>query len=76
MLSEIIKISSPSKGGIFIDCTFGGGSYSKALLNFPETEVIGLDRDKEVLSIAQNLEKNLKKDLNLSSKIQPNKHNL
>ena len=61
MLSEIIKISSPSKGGIFIDCTFGGGGYSKALLNFPETEVIGLDRDKEVLSIAQNLEKKFKK---------------
>ena len=57
LLSEIIKISSPSKGGIFIDCTFGGGGYSKALLNFPETEVIGLDRDKEVLSIAKNLEK-------------------
>ena len=37
MLSEIIKISSPSKGGIFIDCTFGGGGYSKALfLNFPK----------------------------------------
>ena len=61
MLSEIIKISSPSKGGNFIDCTFGGGGYSKALLNFPETEVIGLDRDKEVLSIAQNLEKKFEK---------------
>ena len=59
MLSEIIKISSPSKGGIFIDCTFGGGGYSKALLNFPETEVIGLDRDKEVLSIAQKPRKKI-----------------
>ena len=31
MLSEIIKISSPKKGGIFVDCTFGGGGYSKKI---------------------------------------------
>ena len=30
MLSEIIQIASP-KGGLFIDCTFGGGGYSKAI---------------------------------------------
>ena len=40
MLSEIIKVCSPQKGG-FVDCTFGGGGYSKALLNFPKTNVIG-----------------------------------
>ena len=45
MLSEIIQISSPQKGGIFVDCTFGGGGYSKALLKFPKTKVIGIDRD-------------------------------
>ena len=31
MLSEIIQVCSPSKGGIFVDCTFGGGGYSKAI---------------------------------------------
>ena len=25
MLDEVIKICSPNKGGIYIDCTFGGG---------------------------------------------------
>ena len=35
MLSEVIKISTPSKGGLFIDCTFGGGGYSKALTKIP-----------------------------------------
>mgnify|MGYP002846716113 CR=1 FL=1 len=34
MLSEIIKIASPSKGGLYIDCTFGGGGYTKAFLKF------------------------------------------
>ena len=34
MLNEVIQILSPIKGGLLVDCTFGGGSYSKALLNF------------------------------------------
>ena len=40
MLSEVVQISSPENGGIFVDCTFGGGGYSKALLKFPKTKVI------------------------------------
>ena len=56
MLSEIIKISSPYKGGLFVDCTFGGGGYSNKILQFPKTKVIGIDRDTEVNSIAKDLE--------------------
>ncbi len=56
MLNEVIKISSPSNGGKFIDCTFGGGGYSKQLLKFPKTIVNGLDRDKTVNVIAKKLE--------------------
>ena len=56
MLNEVIKISSPSQGGKFIDCTFGGGGYSKQLLKFPKTLVRGLDRDKTVNIIAKKLE--------------------
>ena len=29
MLEEVIKISSPQNGGNFVDCTYGGGGYSK-----------------------------------------------
>ena len=57
MLSEILKISSPSKGGVFLDCTFGGGGYSKAILKFPNTKVIAFDRDIHVFHEAQKLEK-------------------
>ena len=57
MLNEVIKISSPSKGGTYIDCTFGGGSYSKQLLKFPKTIVKGLDRDNKVQKIGRDLEK-------------------
>ena len=57
MLNEVIKISSPSKGGKYIDCTFGGGSYSKQLLKFSKTVIKGLDRDSKVLKIGKELEK-------------------
>ena len=60
MLNEVIKISSPSKGGLFVDCTFGGGGYSSALLKYSKTNVIGIDRDKSVFSIAQKLENKFK----------------
>ena len=60
MLSEVVKISSPNSGGLFVDCTFGGGGYSKAILQFPDTKVIALDRDKSVISIANKLEKKFK----------------
>ena len=57
MLSEVIKISSPSEGGLFVDCTFGGGGYSKEFLKFPKTKVVGIDRDISVLSTAKDLER-------------------
>ena len=57
MLSEVIKLSSPTEGGLFVDCTFGGGGYTSNLLKFPKTTVIGLDRDPSVISIAKKIEK-------------------
>ncbi len=57
MLSEVIKISSPTEGGLFVDCTFGGGGYTGNLLKFPKTTVIALDRDPSVISIAKKIEK-------------------
>ena len=56
-INEIIKISSPSKGGVFVDCTFGGGSYSKCLLKYPKINLIGIDRDNAVIPEAKKLEK-------------------
>ena len=57
MLDEVIKICSPDKGGNYIDCTFGGGSYSKKILQFPKTNVIALDRDKFVSIFAKYIKK-------------------
>ena len=61
MLNEVLKISPPSSEKKFIDCTFGGGGYSKAILNFPKTKVQAIDRDKKALLIAKDLERKFPK---------------
>jgi 16S rRNA (cytosine1402-N4)-methyltransferase len=38
-------------GGLYVDATFGGGGYARALLQTPNTRVIGIDRDP--VAIAQ-----------------------
>ena len=57
MLREVIELCSPQKGGNFIDCTFGGGSYTKEILKFPNTKVIALDRDRTVISTVEKIKK-------------------
>ena len=61
MLNEVLKIASPSDGGSFIDCTFGGGSYSKEILKFSKTIVRAIDRDKNVVTIAEQIKKKFPK---------------
>tara|TARA_B100000686_G_scaffold131466_1_gene138402 strand:- start:2535 stop:3548 length:1014 start_codon:yes stop_codon:yes gene_type:complete len=57
MLDQILSIISPQHGGTFIDCTFGGGGYSKAILKYPNTKVFALDRDKNCKKNADALSK-------------------
>ena len=58
LLKEIISIISPQYGGTFIDCTFGQGGYSKEILKFPNTKVIGIDRDVKSKRIADQISRN------------------
>ena len=55
MLKEVLKICLTKSGGIYLDCTFGGGGYSREILKYPNTNIIAIDRDKEVNPIAENL---------------------
>ena len=57
LLSEIISIITPQYGGTFIDCTFGQGGYTKKILEFSNTKVVGLDRDEDSKKIAQDVAK-------------------
>ncbi len=61
MLDEVLKISSPNTGKKFIDCTFGGGNYSKEILKISQTLVKAIDRDRKALPIAENLKKKFPK---------------
>ena len=58
MLNQILSIISPQRGGTYIDCTFGGGGYSEAILKFSKTKVIAFDRDELSKSRANILKKN------------------
>ena len=57
MLDQILSIITPQHGGTFIDCTFGAGGYSKAILNYPKTKVIAFDRDKSTRNFSNELSK-------------------
>ncbi len=45
LLNEVISVISPQHGGTFIDSTFGQGGFTKKILNYKNTKVIGIDRD-------------------------------
>ena len=57
MINEVIQTCHPIVGGLFVDCTFGGGGYSKEFLKFSNTKVIALDRDKNAKERAEKIKK-------------------
>ncbi len=57
LLKEIISVITPQHGGTFIDCTLGQGGYTKEILKFKDTKVIGLDRDIKSEIIGKQIQK-------------------
>jgi 16S rRNA (cytosine1402-N4)-methyltransferase len=55
MLDEMIKTLNPQSGEIYLDGTFGGGGYAKAILDYADCHLIVLDRDPEAIARAQQL---------------------
>jgi 16S rRNA (cytosine1402-N4)-methyltransferase len=54
LLKEVLEWLRPQEGGIFVDCTLGLGGHPEAILNAsPETKVIGIDRDRQALALAE-----------------------
>mgnify|MGYP006080054237 CR=1 FL=1 len=57
LLKEIISVITPQHGGTFIDCTFGQGGYTKEILKYQNTKVIGLDRDIKSELVGKEIQK-------------------
>ena len=57
LLKEIISVITPQHGGTFIDCTLGQGGYTKEILKYQYTKVIGLDRDIDSEDVSKEIEK-------------------
>ena len=58
LLSEVISVITPQRGGTFIDCTFGQGGYTKEILKYKNTKVIGLDRDINSEVVGKKIQEN------------------
>lgn len=56
MLKEVLDRLNPLPGGIYIDCTLGGGGYSEAILErlHGEGKVYGFDTDPNAMTFAGN----------------------
>ena len=57
MSEDIDKILTPYKSGIYIDCTFGGGSITREILSKKNTKVISIDRDNFVETFSKEISK-------------------
>ncbi|GBQ10943.1 S-adenosyl-methyltransferase MraW [Swaminathania salitolerans LMG 21291] len=62
MLAEVISALAPKAGGRYVDGTFGGGGYSRAVLREAACTVWGIDRDPTAIHRAEALAAALRDD--------------
>lgn len=55
LLSELIDALNIKVGGVYVDCTLGGGGHAEAVLSRigPSGTLIGIDRDPAAIAVAQ-----------------------
>ena len=55
MVAELLAALSPRAGALYIDATFGGGGYARAILDAADCKVCGIDRDPAAAERAETL---------------------
>jgi 16S rRNA (cytosine1402-N4)-methyltransferase len=55
MLSEVLEALSPRDGGCYLDGTFGGGGYTRAILERAACHVWAIDRDETAIARGADL---------------------
>ena len=56
MVDSVIAALAPRDGLLYVDATFGGGGYSRALLAAARCRVVAVDRDPEAVARGRALE--------------------
>ncbi len=57
MLKEAVEILSPADGLEYLDCTFGGGGHTRAILESANCRLTAIDRDPAAISRAEEVKK-------------------
>ncbi len=50
MLREAVAFLAPKENGVYLDATFGGGGYTRAMLEAAPCSVFAIDRDPDAIS--------------------------
>ncbi len=54
LCKEMVETLDPTPGKMYVDGTFGGGGYTRAILNKGVSKVIAFDRDNDAIKRAQS----------------------
>ena len=57
MLNEVLELIQPKEGGVYLDCTFGAGGYTRGILESSNCKVYAIDRDAQVVPFAEDMKK-------------------
>src|SRR5258708_34922993 len=55
LIKEVVNQLQPRRGGLYVDCTAGGGGHAREILRAcgPDGQLIGLDWDEEAIAASR-----------------------